>query len=234
MLTKSKVADNIWAVYGDSQQEIGRAFIRFQEYYESTLFKGNKNFTVRDVEYWWKTTKTSDQWSYYDEWIGFNIPGRVIIELLVGSKFRCNFSFTEFIGDPLNFPRYHKEESQLLDLIEDIPAQEIIDSYFIGLWKDSSDVFDHELAHGLFTTNGGYRAEQIYNLSQLPTDIYTSIRHNLLDCGYHSDVIHDEIQAYLSTYVDKIEDMFETTAYNQYTTPFEETFKKFYPTTSVV
>lgn len=232
MLTKQKVADRIWAIYSDTQPEIGRAFVRFQEYYENAELKGRKDLTVGVIEQWWDATKAPDEEDYYDHWVGFNLPGRVFVEMATSPEFRAGFSLWQFFADASYYPRWHKEEDALLEVLNDIPAAELVDGYFIGLWKDSKEVLNHEIAHGLFTTNGAYKSEQMYNLSKLPKEIYDRIRKDLVDCGYHPEVVHDEIQAYLSTYVDSLAEKFETKDYNQYTAPFENTFLTFYaPTT---
>lgn len=234
MLTKQKVADNIWAIYSDTQPEIGKAFVRFQEYYENATLKGRKDLTIRVIERWWKNTKEAGEEDYYDHWVGFNLPGRVFVELLTSPKFRSGFSLSAWLAEPFNFPRWYPQEDELLTLLSDIPANELVGSYFIGLCKTSTDVLDHEIAHGLYTTNGVYKAEQVYNLSQLPKETYASIRESLISCGYHPHVVHDEIQAYFSTYVETLAEKFETTEYDQYTLPFETTFKKFYNPAPVV
>lgn len=228
MLTKKKVANKIWAIYSDTQSEIGKAFVRFQEYYENADLKGRKDLTVQLIERWWKKTKEEDEEDYYDHWVGFNLPGHVIVQLALSPQFRTGFSFSELLTNPQHYPRWHKEEDALLALFDDLPVPEIVESYFIGLWKGSTDVLEHEVAHGLFTTNPAYKSEQLYNLSRLPTNVYEGIRKNLLSCGYHPHVIHDEMQAYLGTYVDTLEEKFETNEYNKYTAPFENTFKTFY------
>ena len=229
MLTKTKVVDRVWAINSDSQVEIGKAFIRFQEYYENADLKGRKDLTVREIEKWWERTReATNAESYYEYWVGFNLPGRVFVELTMSPEFRPGFSLVDFLGNPMAYPRYHDEENELMALLSDLPAAELVDSYFIGLWKDSTDVLEHEIAHGLFTTNAMYKSEQLYNISKLPADIYQRVRKDLISCGYHPHVVHDEIQAYFSTYVECLEEKFETKDYNQYTAPFQATFKKFY------
>ncbi len=52
MLTKVHVANSVYAIYGDTQEEVGKAFVRFQEYYENKDLKGTKNITIRMVEDW--------------------------------------------------------------------------------------------------------------------------------------------------------------------------------------
>jgi hypothetical protein len=224
MLTKQNVAENVWVIYSDTQEEIGRAFIRFQEFYENKDLKGTKDITIRQIEDWWareaKNLETPEP--YYTFWAGFNLPGHVILALLSTSEFRSGFSLWRFIASPKDYPRWHPEEDRFLDLLQDLTVHQILTGYFIGVSKDSTEVFDHELSHALFATNSFYKSEQVYNLSRLPKDVYESFRLELLSNGYHRDVIHDEMQAYFSTYTNDLPE-----EYKQHIGPFIKTFKKF-------
>lgn len=225
MLTKTKVADKVWAIRADTQIEIGKAFIRFQEYYENADLRGRKDLTVRDIEKWWAQTREKDcKEPYYEYWTGFNIPGRIFLELTMSPLFRTGASVKEFFCNLVGFPCFHKEEDQLLALLVDLSVDEIGSSYFIGLSNSSTDVLDHEMAHAFFALDARYKSTQLYNIGKLPPEIYRRIREDLLSVGYHKDVIHDEIQAYLSTYVDTLKDTFDTDDYTVYTQPFIDAF----------
>ncbi len=228
MLRKVKIADRIWAIYSDTEEEIGKAFVRFQEYYENKDLKGTKNITVKMIEDWWREDSAvfNIDEPYYTFWEGFNLPGKVILTLLATSEFRSGFSLWNWFVEPSNYPRWHKEEDQFIDLLQDLSVDEIIDGYFIGMWKDATEVFDHELAHALYATNPAYKAAQVVNLSKLPNDIYDKLRLDLIESGYHPSVVHDEAQAYLSTYTSTLSGTFETHDYDAFTAPFEETFSR--------
>jgi hypothetical protein len=230
MLIKKQVAASVWAIYGDTQEEIGKAFIRFQEYYENNTLKGRKDITVPMIEEWWATEcldyAEEDREPYYTFWQGFNIPGKVLLALMSTSEFRSGFSMSKLFADPKHYPRWHPQEDQLIDLLQDLTVDQINDGYFIGLSKDSDDVFDHELAHALFATNRAYQAAQVVNLSKLPPAIYQEMRTDLLNSGYHTSVINDEMQAYLSTYPETLHETFDKDEYTPYTTPFVATFQE--------
>ena len=154
MLTKKKAADHIWIINSDKQEELGKAFIRFQEYYENADLKGRKNLSVYEIHKWWKTTREKGcKDSYYVFWTGFNLPGRIFLELAVSPEFRSGFSLRKFLKNPLWYPRHHKQEDELLALLSDLTLDEIATGYFIGVSKDSTQVLDHEMAHGFYTTN---------------------------------------------------------------------------------
>lgn len=222
MLSKQQVSDRVWVIYGDTKQEIAKAFIRFQEYYENEKLRGNINLTVKDVEAWWDISKqqqdTDD--SYYEYWQGFNLPGSVIYELISNPSFRKSHDETFSV-------RFHPEEEQLIKLIKEQPDKEIVAGYYIGLAKNAEHVYDHEVAHALYATNHNYRSTQINNIARLPKEIFDNIRKDLVSMGYHSSVILDEIQAYLSSYTETLSEIFCTDIYTKYTTPFVETFKAY-------
>jgi hypothetical protein len=226
MLTKKKITDRIWIIYGAEVEDVPRGFIRFQEYYENKDLKG-KIVSVQQIEEWWEKTRDVDNTdSYYQYWSGFNIPGSIFAQLI-------------------DIPGFHHhksniEENELINLITEIPREELPYSYIIGMWKDSTDVLDHELAHALFGTNSGYKIKQIENVSRLPKDVYNSFSKELLKEGYHRTVLLDEMQAYMSTYTESLktetkdeliitQSRFETPNLIKHTHPFVEIFKKFMP-----
>ncbi len=143
------------------------------------------------------------------------------------SEFRSGFSLSKFLKDPKDYPRWYKQEDELINLLQDLTAEQILNSYFIGLSKNSEHVLYHELAHGMWATDPAYKSVQMVNLSKLPSAVYDKLRKDLVECGYHPSVVHDEAQAYLSTYVDTLAESFETHEYDGYTAPFEATFKDF-------
>lgn len=229
MLTKQRLAPNVWAVYGETQSEIGKAFVRFQEYYENKDLRGRKDLTVSDIESWWNTQRKADNIkdSYYEYWVGFNIPGRVFLELTMSPLFRTGATVKSFFCNLIGFRSFYEQENQLLALIADIPADEILSSYFIGLSTTRDDVLEHELAHAFFTLSPVYRSSQLHNIGCLPKEVYEGVRKELIEWGYHTGVVYDEIQAYMSTYVSTIPTTFDVPGLDKYTQPFVDTFIKF-------
>lgn len=222
MLKLEVVAPRVWAVYGEEQEDAARAFIRFQEYYENPELKNKKDISVPDVEKWWKKAQDKGLKDvYYNAWAGFNIPGRVILECLRSPLFRPKASITDIIS-----ARWNKQEDEFLALIENLSPEDIQNGYFVAMWKDSEGVLDHEVAHAFFSTCTPYKAEQVVNIGGLPKDIYDHIATRLKDMGYHGDVVHDEMQAYLSTYVESLDEYFNDDC-KDYTHPFVETFQRY-------
>jgi hypothetical protein len=222
MLSKQQIGDRIWAIYGDTTEEIGRAFMRFQEFYENEQLRGKLNITIKDIENWWnlarKEQDTTDD--YCEFWQGFNVPGIVFTSTLYSSVFRQTMDHT---GER----RYFLEEEDLIKLILEQPTKEIHQSYYIGLSKTVNHVFDHEVAHALYATNHNYKSSQLYNISQLPKNIFAMLHDDLISMGYDKMVVVDEMQAYLSTYTDVLAETLDTDAYNQFTEPFVNTFKSY-------
>jgi hypothetical protein len=72
-------------------------------------------------------------------------------------------------------------------------------AYIIGADSTESDTFEHEICHGLYTTNKEYK-ELVDEITEtIEWQDYLKFEKNLLDMGYTAAVIPDEIQAYLST-----------------------------------
>ena len=221
MLAIQQISTKVWAILGEKEEDVARAFIRFQEFYENKDLRGHREITVRQVEEWWNVRRKeldAEDDSYYQYWLGFNLPGKIIFELTRLPYFRSHYF------------QYNEEETEMLFLLEKLTVDEINEGYFIGLWKDSEDVLDHEVAHAYFTTIPAYKVEQLRNVAGLPKDIYEAIKHQLSELGYAPEVINDEIQAYFSTYPESLHETLDTNIYNSYTKPFVETFNKFHTT----
>lgn len=178
MLTlKPQKHNSVW-IKADSQSELGNTFIRFQEHYESPNpdFK-NKIFTVGQVRNWYSIKYGSD--SYHNDWIGFNFPSRVLQP------------FRQGLFDPLT-----NEESTLLYLLK----YRDDNFYIIGAQDDS--VLRHELAHALYSNNEKYAKEIDKVIVKYKKQLSKSMRY-ILDKGYDSSVINDELQAYITDNDDK-------------------------------
>ncbi|MDE1830595.1 MAG: hypothetical protein KGI25_09760 [Thaumarchaeota archaeon] len=228
MLKREQISPTVWVIYGENQPDVARAFVRFQEYYENAQLKGKKGLVVRDVEKWWKKYRDRDEKElYYTFWTGFNVPGNVILDLLRTSEFRSGFSLKDFLLRPHYYPRWHNEETEFLKLLEDLTIDQISNGYFIGMWRGADQVFEHEVAHAFFATIPAYKAEQMLNIGELPKDLYKEMTQQLISVGYHTDVVLDELQAYLSSYPECLGEIFDTDKFNDYNTAFVETFQRY-------
>ncbi|SHN73456.1 ABC transporter ATP-binding protein [Bradyrhizobium erythrophlei] len=170
-IAKSKVAQGIYLLRFKTQYELTATFLRIQEYYESPHFHG-RIFSLEEYMDWY--AKRHGNFTYYEDWAGFNVPS---------TAFR---PFYEGKFDPLS-----RKEKQLLRLFKDLRHR----FYVIGIYgTGAKGSLTHELAHALFFIDDAYRkavneAMRGYDTSKLAKEI--------AEAGYAKHVIPDEIQAYI-------------------------------------
>ena len=174
---KKQPYNSIW-ISADSQQELGETFIRFQEHYESNnqQFK-NKIFTIGQLKQWYSETYGYD--GYAEHWSGFNLPSVAL------KPFRSG------LFDPLT-----PYEQNLLDAVK--YRQD--NFYIIGAQNKS--VLRHELSHSLYAYSEKYRNE-INSYIKKYNAGFKTIKKHILDMGYCTDVLNDEIQAYVTDLEDQ-------------------------------
>lgn len=170
---------HIYLLSFDTQHDLTSTFLRFQEHYESPRFKGEV-FTLDEFQDWYIKNSPNGiktgEFTYHSDWNGFNIPSHILKPFYEG-KF-----------DPLS-----SDEQAILELFKDHSHV----FYVIGVHKESNNpdaLLEHEIAHGLFTTNEEYRKEVLEALSQFDIEpIKEELRNK---GGYHEDVLVDEVHAY--------------------------------------
>jgi hypothetical protein len=169
---KSQPYNSVW-ISADSQEELGRTFIRFQEYYESPNpdFRG-KIFTLGMVRQWYSVQYGAD--TYHHDWTGFNFPSRVLLP------------FKQGLFDPLT-----SEEIELLNLFKYRH-----DNFYI-MGAQNNATLRHELSHALYDSNEKYRNEIDSYIKKNKRGL-AKTRQYILDKGYAEEVINDEIQAYIT------------------------------------
>ena len=164
---------------------MGSTFVRFQEFYESPEFKG-KYFSLNQFQEWYMKSTNKDNFTYYDDWYGFNIPSEVLIP------------FYEGHFDPLT-----ENEQNLLNYFKGKTGK----FYIIGCMNDEKieDNLKHEIAHALYYANSDYKKESDAVLASIEPDIIKLFKDQFdKSAGYHPDVFKDEVQAYLTAIVDSI------------------------------
>lgn len=169
-----KVSDKITLLRYPTQEELGKAFVRLQEHYESPQYKG-KIFTLGEYRRWY--ADRFGAWTYYSDWSGFNMPGD-------------NFKpFLDGLFDPLS-----AEETQLVELFRGKQGPFYVIGTSVGA---SADVLPHELCHALWATNKKYVMD--VRAAIKASGISLKKIHKLLSetLGYHQSVIEDETQAYI-------------------------------------
>jgi hypothetical protein len=169
---KSQPYNSVW-ISADSQEELGRTFIRFQEYYESPNpdFRG-KIFTLGVVRQWYSVKYGAD--TYHHDWTGFNFPSRILLP------------FKQGLFDPLT-----SEEIELLSLFKYRH-----DNFYI-MGAQNSATLRHELSHALYDSNEKYRNEIDSYIKKNKRGL-AKTRKYILDKGYAEEVLNDEIQAYVT------------------------------------
>jgi len=169
---KKQPFNSVW-VCADSQEELGNTFIRFQEYYESPNkdFR-NKIFTVGQVRAWYSIEYGAD--TYHHDWTGFNFPSQILEP------------FRKGLFDPLT-----SEEKYLLDVLR----YRHDNFYIIG--AQTQAVLRHELSHALYSYCVKYKISIDQLCHKYKKDL-KKISQYILDKGYDTSVINDELQAYVT------------------------------------
>lgn len=183
-----------------NQTMLCKGFMRLQEFYESPLENDNGffrgRFFSRDEfkEAYIKSTNTGidfGEFSYYDDWNGFNIPGSVVDEFIK-------------MFDPDLMEEY------LIQAIKQFRGTQPY--YVIGThYQGDVTTIEHELSHAFWHLDQDYRLGAFDIVCSLPTKFRTVGNKALSDMGYREGVFDDEITAYLSTStMTNIVDIFDT------------------------
>lgn len=180
-----KITEQIIAVQVKNGYDRAMLFCRAQEFYESPCrnFRGQK-FSIWDYFRWYSQSNVSRCFSYTRDFTGFNMP------LIVAKKcYELNEAETPY---------------------DDI-MKEIIDRYFvngqkkyiIGVPSIKDSTFEHEMCHAMYYVDEEYRMKMDDLTSSLSDKNKSRIKKNLSSMGYCASVFKDEIQAYMSTELNK-------------------------------
>jgi hypothetical protein len=171
-----KITEEIIHLIFDTQENLCRHFIRFQEHYESPEFRG-KIFTLGQYRQWY--AKRNGGFTYYRDWIGMNIPSYVLDPFIKG------------LFDPLT-----AEEQTIVNMFRCREGK----YYLIGTFEDDKEqdtTIRHEVCHGLFYTDDKY-CKKVTELIEQNWNELKELREWLLRQGYSKDVLLDECHAYVS------------------------------------
>jgi hypothetical protein len=69
--------------------------------------------------------------------------------------------------------------------------------YVIGCGNTTGITFKHEICHALYHTNKNYKKQMDIYTKGLPKKYYNTFKKNILEMGYATKVVDDEIQAYI-------------------------------------
>lgn len=158
-------------------------FLRYQEYYESPSpkFRG-KDFEILKFMDWYVKDRNQKIFTYPLDWVGFNIPSQIILEVLN--------------GPPPDFNAYDLEMTKVYHkCLAKYPDGQF---YIIGAVGENG-IMKHEIAHGLFYTTPEYKKKMTALVKKLPVKLRKRIFSRLEKMGYTKKVLPDECQAYLAT-----------------------------------
>jgi hypothetical protein len=180
-----EIKPNIFAVIVPDNYERAMLFCRVQEFYESPKkkFKNNK-FSIWDFFQWYSKKWGDGCFSYPKDYVGYNLP------LIVAKKcYEVNKPETP----------YDLEMIKIINLLFENGKKK----YLIGVDEIKSSIFDHELAHGLYYTNINYTNNMNEIIKKISKSNIKKLRKNLKELGYCSGVFKDEVQAYMTTEINK-------------------------------
>lgn len=191
--TFRRFSPNIYLQLFESAYFLSISVIRIQEFYESCKFR-KKFFTLEDYMDWYCFTQQKDSFDYTSEFLGYNLPGKDIIEWA-----KC-FGYAGPDAEPN--PNIRDKERQLLEPIWRLGLDEVKNSYFILCSKTDPDLYGtikHEVAHALYRIDPEYRRTCLEIYKTIPASEKKIIHGFLRGHGYNPYVYPDETQAYFST-----------------------------------
>ena len=185
-----EVYPKIFAVVIKDDKLRARVFMRYQEFYESDsdTFRG-KGFKWSDFVKYYKMKTKNDIFTYHEDWAGYNIPCDSIESCM------------RLIPD-LNF--YDLIMFSIVDTIKKKVGNDKF--YLIGIDQSDGDdpsLIFHEVAHGLWFADRNYKFKQTSNIESLSPTTKDILSKKISGMGYGDNVVDDEIQAYLSTGIDR-------------------------------
>lgn len=180
----------------DNAYDCAMHFLRYQENYESPVWR-DKVFTLVEYMDWYAKTQSKgwenkdttqrkkfEMFSYPSDWGGFNVPSYVFDRL--------------YLGVIRDFNTYDEFMKSVVGLIRSTGVKKF---YLIGTTEGQyvDGFLDHEISHGLYYTDETYREAAEAFLEQTEAYVVELISTNLLSDGYCEEVITDECIAYLAT-----------------------------------
>lgn len=191
-------------------------FCRYQEFYESPYSEiRNKFFTWEKFMSVYKKKRSEYLFTYPKDWVGFNIPSKVIekgLDVFNKDKGPYDKIMSDIWYTCENYPlRFDKPRTKW---------------YLIGADTLKSKTMDHEIAHGLYYTNKEYKKICDELVSNIKPTHYNKLKKTLMKIGYVDEkkIIDDEIQAFMST---GLYNGLDTKELKKYEKDFIDNFRKF-------
>ena len=180
-----EIKENIIAVVVPDNYQRAMLFCRVQEFYESPCakFKDNK-FSIWDYFTWYQSKYGMGCFSYPKDFVGYNFP------LIVAKK--C------YEINDVETP-YDKEMIKIVDELFENGKRK----YLIGVDNINNSTFKHEMAHAFYYTDLKYKKNVDKITSSILKTNLDKFKKNLSSLGYCSSVFKDEVQAYMTTEINK-------------------------------
>lgn len=167
--------ERILLVTASTPAELGRMFLRPQEFYESPRYRG-RFFTHEQFKRYYKRHWGRGAFSYYRDFQGYNMPGEVFLD------WQKAFASTET-----------EEEQKLLNLLGALPNR----FYLIGALERDVSTVKHELSHAFYHLFRDYREMTTAALYSQRRPEFGRLRDKLRKTMYRNEVLDDECVSYI-------------------------------------
>ncbi|QDJ96563.1 ABC transporter ATP-binding protein [Xanthomonas phage Xoo-sp13] len=181
------ITPNIIQYTAKNSYELCSSFIRFQEFYESPFDDIRGKYFTMDTYMDRYAESKGGEFTYFEDWSGFNIPGHAIVEFV--KVFTIAYTPT---------PLRDKEYALLAPLKQFLNTDDS-NFYIIGNVEGADSVVDHELRHAAYYLNPEYKARCDAQYALLPEEYKEFLHKGLTKFGYHESAFPDEVQAYLGS-----------------------------------
>lgn len=188
MIEISEIHKGVILITSPKQYVINDMFMRPQEFYESPI-EGIRGCIFNTDTFIRLYSEHMGQFDYHTEWVGFNLPGKVL---------------QEFIDIYISTIGLRPSEYDMLSLLSqmNITPADLDQYYIIGTnttEKDYLDTMDHEICHAFWTLRPDFQEHARSMLGLIPSGPFNILRKNIKDRGYAEEVLDDEMCAYLTT-----------------------------------
>lgn len=186
MFSLIEIRPQVFHLRFDSRRELGMAFLRYTEFYESKYdhLREHKFTLVQQQSAYCRDHLGSPDadWSYTSDWSGYNIPASVIKDV-----------HDLGIPDPNH---YDALMAGVYGMIQGATLGK--KAYLIGTTTDAEvSTLNHELTHAMYYLDDAYSSAAGDLIYKSPARIL--LEKALYKAGYPRKVAVDEIQAYLTT-----------------------------------
>lgn len=214
-----QVLPSVFCVSFKDPYDLCMVFFRAQEYYESgSKHLVGKYFNFFDAMKEYAKKYGDGVFSYPRDYVGYNLPSYIVEDLYVKHVIVDNNGYDHIMKDIVTSVR--QQNGNFSYFTPNNPY------YIIGVPEsgDNKDIIDHELAHGLWSTNITYKKEMEMLLGKLPKIKLRKLKTHLKK-HYAEKVVVDECHAYCAT---GLTDAIKTIGFTkEELKPFRDTFKKY-------